>query len=228
LKAGRQQLTTRLLDVKDQTLCSAMYLKVTRLTDSANVEVTPESDRRPQGNARTTSSVRTAAPAKPIQLAEDDILMADFEGTNFGDWTASGDAFKSGPTETNGRIVGYQGQRVLDTFIANASDKPIGTLTSPEFAIDRERINFLIGGGKTPEKTCVNLLVDGQVVRTAVGNATKNAANQKVLHWVSWDVPKLAGKSARIQVVDQHSGGWGHIVVDHVYRSNQSPIAKTN
>ncbi len=222
LKAGRQQLTARLLDAEDQTLCSAMYVKVTRLTDSANVEVTPESDRRPQGNARTTPSVRTAAPAKPIKLAKDDILMADFEGTNFGEWTATGDAFKTGPTDTKGRIVGFQGRRVLDTFIANESDKPTGTLTSPEFTIDRKRVNFLIGGGKTPEKTCVNLVIDAKVALTAVGAATKDEAGKKILRWASWDVSKFAGKPARIQIVDQHSGGWGHIVVDHVYRSNRS------
>ena len=77
-------------------------------------------------------------------------------------------------------------------------------------------------------KTCVNLLVDGKVVRTSVGNSPKNSSNQKVLRWVSWDVTELAGKPARIQIVDQHTGGWGHIVVDHIYRSNQSPIAPTD
>ncbi|MCP4855836.1 MAG: arylsulfatase [Fuerstiella sp.] len=228
LKAGRQQLHTRLLDAKDQTLCSAMYVKLTRLPDSAEVELTPESDREPTGIARAASSVRNTVPAKPVKLAKDDILMADFEGKDFGDWTAAGDAFESGPTDPKGRIVGFQGRGVLDTYVANGSDRPTGTLTSPEFTIDRKRINFLIGGGKTPQKTCVNLLVDGKDVRTAVGAATKNAANQKILQWVSWDLSELQGKSARIQIVDQHSAGWGHIVVDHVYRSNQSPSAQAN
>ena len=223
LKTGRQQLRTHLLDAIDQTLCSAMYVKLTRLSDSADVALTPPSDRKPQGIARVTSSFRNAAPAKPVTLAKDDILMADFEEEDFGNWTATGNAFKSGPTNTKGRVVGFQGQSVLDTFIANSSDKPTGTLTSPEFTVDRKRINFLIGGGKTPGKTCVNLLVDGKPVRTAVGTATKDSANRKILRWVSWDVSELKDKKARLQVVDQHSGGWGHIVVDHVYRSNNTP-----
>jgi len=58
-----------------------------------------------------------------VKLAEDDILMANFEGKDFGDWVATGDAFETGPTDTKGRIIGYQGQQVLDTFIANGSDK---------------------------------------------------------------------------------------------------------
>ncbi len=223
LSAGRQQLSTRLLDTMDQTLCSAMYVTLTRLPDSTKVELTPQSDRKPKGSARASSSPPQSVPAQPVKLAKDDILLDDFEGVDFGDWEATGDAFKSGPTATKDRIAGFQGGRVLDTFLANGSDNPTGTLTFLEFTIDRERINFLIGGGKTPEKTCVNLLVDGQVVRTAVGNATKNASNQKVLRWVTWDVSELKGKSARIQIIDQHSGGWGHIVVDHIYRSNQPP-----
>ncbi len=228
IKAGKQQLSTRLLDAKDQTLCSAMYVKLTRLPNTASATVTPKSDRMPKGVARFVRPVPKSVPAKPIQLADDDILIADFEGKQFGDWVATGNAFQSGPIETKGRVAGFQGRGVLDTFLANGSDKPTGTLTSPEFTIDRKRINFLIGGGKTPGKTCVNLLVDGKPVRTAVGNASKNSAKMKILRWVSWDVSELQGKSARIQVVDQHSGGWGHIVVDHIYRSNQPPSTKSN
>ena len=203
-----------------------MYVKLTRLSDSAQVALTPPSDRKAQGVTQVTSSTRNVDSAKPVTHAKDDILMADFEGQDFGDWIATGDAFKSGPTNTKSRVVGFQGKRVLDTFIANGSDKPTGTLTSPEFKVDRRRINFLIGGGKTPGKTCLNLIADGKTVRTAVGTATKDSANRKILRWVSWDVSEFKDQQARLQVVDQHSGGWGHIVVDHVYRSDQSPIAR--
>ena len=198
-----------------------MYVKLTRLPDSDEITLTPQSDRRPTEIARFASPASSAAPAKPVKLAKDDILMADFEGNDFGEWEATGDAFLNGPTDTKGRVIGHQGKGVLDTFIANESDKPTGTLTSPEFTIDRMRINFLIGGGKTPEKTCVNLLVCGKVVRTAVGNATKDTGRKKIMRWISWDVSELNGKLARIQIVDQLPGGWGHVVVDHIYRSHR-------
>ena len=205
-----------------------MYVKLTQLPVSTKLELTRETDRKPQGVARIPPPAQDMIAATPVKLANDDILMADFENKTFGDWEATGEAFQSGPTSTKGRIEGFQGKRVLDTFLANGSDQPTGTLTSPEFIIDRGRINFLIGGGKTANKTCVNLLIDDQVVRTAVGTATKNTANKKVLRWVSWDVSKLQRKKARIQVVDERSSGWGHIVVDHIYRSNRPPssIAK--
>ncbi|MFC1806706.1 hypothetical protein ACFL09_07015, partial [Planctomycetota bacterium] len=40
------------------------------------------------------------------------------------------------------------------------------------------------------------------------------------LEWQTWDVGKLVGKTATIQLVDAHSGGWGHINVDHIVQSD--------
>ena len=33
-----------------------------------------------------------------LSFARDNILIADFEGTSYGDWTVEGDAFGAGPT----------------------------------------------------------------------------------------------------------------------------------
>lgn len=228
LKAGRQELRTHFFDTNDATLCSAMYVKINKVSHSGNVALTPLSERVPKGIAQDSAPDPQPAPLRSVTLAKDDILMTDFEGTTFGDWIVEGNAFNAGPTSPRGRVVGFQGHRLLDTFLANGSDKPTGTLTSPAFRIDRTRINFLIGGGNLPQKTCVNLLLNGTVVRSAVGPATKDLSNRKVLHWVSWDVSELKDKHVCLQVVDQHSGGWGHIVVDHIYRSNQEPILKTH
>lgn len=56
----------------------------------------------------------------------------------------------------------------------------------------------------------VDLLVDGQVVRSATG------AGSEALDWVSWDVRDLVGRDARLRVVDSATGPWGHVLVDHV------------
>jgi levanase len=64
-------------------------------------------------------------------------------------------------------------------------------------------------------ETSVNLVVDGEVVRNASG------AESERLDWVDWDVRDLIGEQAQIQIVDRNSGGWGHILADHIMFSDQ-------
>ncbi len=49
----------------------------------------------------------------------------------------------------------------------------------------------------------VNLVVDGEVVRTATG------ADSETLDWASWNVKEFAGREASIRVVDNNRFGWG-------------------
>ena len=78
---------------------------------------------------------------------------------------------------------------------STAATAATGTLTSPAFKIERKYLNFLIGGGKHPGKTCINLLVDGKVVRTATGPNDKPGGSEQ-LDWHTWDVAEFAGKKA--------------------------------
>ena len=153
--------------------------------------------------------------------ADDDILIADFESQTYGDWTAEGEAFGSGPASgtLSGqmRVTGYQGKRLVNSFLRG--DRTTGTLTSPEIKLSRPWLNFLIGGGGHEGKTCMNLLVDGKAVRTATG-ANNKPGGSEGLQLASWDVAEFAGKPAVIQIVDQHTGGWGHINVDHIVQSD--------
>ncbi len=140
------------------------------------------------------------------------IVLADFEGPDYGDWKATGEAFGKAPAKgtlaTQNPVSGFLGKGFVNTFIDG--DAPHGTLTSPKFDISRKFINFLIGGGNHIGRTCINLLVDGKVVRTAVGKSSEK------LEWYFWAVEELEGKSARIKIVDSASGGWGHINIDQI------------
>ncbi|MEM1186139.1 MAG: sulfatase-like hydrolase/transferase [Planctomycetota bacterium] len=220
LDAGRHRLQTHLLDGRDQTICSAMYVQMTRVVGASPDTLTPTSSRLPLPRIQPGPIV----VAGPLTLAPDDVLMTNFEGDDFGEWVSTGTAFSSGPVEAGNRIVGHEGLRVLDTFIGNNnSDDPIGSLTSPEFTVDRGRINFRIGGGDRAYLTQVDLIINGEVARSAVGNSTKDVNGRKIMQWVSWDVSEFLGSVATIKITDAFSGGWGHIVVDQIYRSNREP-----
>lgn len=141
-----------------------------------------------------------------------DIVIADFEGDNYGAWQTTGEAFGAGPARgtlpDQQPVSGFKGHGLANSF--SQGDKSTGTLTSPEFRMERPWLNFRIGGGNHPHETCINLLVGGEVKRSATGS------NDERLDWASWDVSEFKDGVARLQIVDKHSGGWGHINVDQI------------
>ncbi len=145
------------------------------------------------------------------------IVLADFEGKDYADWKLTGDAFGKGPAKgtlpEQQRVTGFLGKGLVNTFLG--MDGPHGTLTSQPFKINRKFINFLIGGGNHAGQTCINLLINGKVVRTAVGK------NDEKLEWHFWNVREFEGKAAQIQIVDRASGGWGHINIDQIELSDK-------
>src|SRR5262245_55152843 len=88
-----------------------------------------------------------------------DMVFADFDGNDWGPWTATGDAFGSGPARgtlpAQQPVTGYQGRGLINTFVQG--DKSTGQLVSPPFAIKLPYLNFLIGGGNHPGEVCINL-----------------------------------------------------------------------
>ena len=151
--------------------------------------------------AKPAEAQPTPAPAAKV--------FADFEG-GYEPWTASGPAVGTAPARPAADAVrGMVGAGIVDTF--GTGDPDQGSLLSPEFTIDTDTISFRIGGGNHPGEAGLNLLVDGQTVRTATGN------NLPELVEKSWDVSDLKGKTARLEIFDRYSGtDWGHIFVDQI------------
>jgi sucrose-6-phosphate hydrolase SacC (GH32 family) len=160
----------------------------------------------------TRFSLDPSYPRPQPEFVPEGRVLADFEGEDYAGWEAAGTAFGSAPargTLANQQTVdGFRGRGLVNTYLGG--DAAQGTLTSPEFTIDRDHLSFLIGGGNHAGQTCLNLLVDGRVIRTATGDAAERLA------WKSWDVRDLRGRQARLEIVDRHTGGWGHINVDHI------------
>ena len=69
-------------------------------------------------------------------------------------------------------------------------------------------------------QTGANLLVNGQVVRSATGNSSGG------LDWTNWNVSDLQGQQAQIQIVDQNSGSdWGHTIADNFEQANAPALS---
>ncbi|MBQ9432131.1 MAG: DUF2961 domain-containing protein [Kiritimatiellae bacterium] len=150
---------------------------------------------------------------KRVMLPPTAKLFEDFDDGTYAEWIVEGDAFGSAPARgtlpRQNPVDGYSGKYLVNSYLNG--DDTTGTLTSREFKIELPHINFLVGGGNFAEKTCVNLVVDGNVVRTATGK------NRERLEWASWPVGEFKGRTARIVIVDRQKGGWGHINADCFY-----------
>lgn len=142
-----------------------------------------------------------------------------FEGDGFGDWQTTGKAFGLSPI--HGKLDGMD--KPFSNFSNNAfaasvhgGNGAVGTLVSPEFQIKTGYIVFAIAGGNHPGKAAVQLLVDGKVVKEATG------ANNMAFSMVVWNVDSLKGKKAVIRAIDEATGEWGFIAIDHVMLTDYS------
>src|SRR5829696_9887608 len=127
--------------------------------------------------------------------AADDVLISDFEGADYGSWQAIGEAFGTRPARGSlpGQMAvdGFLGKGLANSFVGG--DKSTGTLRSANFKIERPYISFLIGGGGYSNETCMNLLVDGQRVRTATGPNMVSGGSERLIPG-GWDVREFIGR----------------------------------
>ncbi|MCX6872934.1 MAG: GH32 C-terminal domain-containing protein [Verrucomicrobia bacterium] len=174
--------------------------------------------------------VGVALVGRALAAEGGDILINDFEGSGWGDWKTEGQAFGAGPWHPGGdnpRVFGYEGRG-----LAAGRNAPNGSLSSPEFSIERDYINLKVGGGWYPGRTCVNLLIDGKVIHSQYGLGTGFGEQHEdyVLQWFTWDVRPYRGQKARIQVVDNFDYNSGFILVDHLVQSDTrkaEPVDRT-
>ncbi|SPO06590.1 related to inulinase [Cephalotrichum gorgonifer] len=177
-----------------------------------------DSNTLPPSPTSTSVSTSTSTSTRTSSTGETgDITFQDFEGTpdfESRGWVATGGLVGAAPAQgtLSGQqaVSGYTGTRLVNTFLEG--DSTTGTLTSPPFTITRPLINFLIGGGNAPGAECINLKINGQshAVRTATGR------NEERLLPQTWDVTEYMGQTAVIEIVDQQTGGWGHILIDEI------------
>ncbi|MDR1962274.1 MAG: hypothetical protein LBQ50_00675 [Planctomycetaceae bacterium] len=127
----------------------------------------------------------------------------------------SGNVFDGKPSRGTAQsqqpVSGFIGHGLVNTFDPGG-DSPQGTLLSPEITLDKRFLHLLVGGG---QGCSVSLFIDGKPIRTASGD------NSEHLQWVSWNLADVQGKKAVIKMIDSESGGWGHLLCDHIVLSDE-------
>ncbi|MGA2248175.1 MAG: glycoside hydrolase family 32 protein [Verrucomicrobiota bacterium] len=151
-----------------------------------------------------------------VNCSADELAIGHFGSTNYGDWKLAGTAFHSGPA-AGAQLARLGIENARDNQAASSQidgEGPTGTLTSPEFKIARKYISFRISGGDYEHDTCFNLLIHGKIVSSATGWRSDRLVP------ASWDVRPFLGQKAQVQIVDEATGDWGHINVEHIVQTD--------
>ena len=194
---------------------------------------TAEEKRKALEKLLATPSIRKESGRRPkvflaSQIDRPDILLADFEGDAYPDgWKTTGTAFGKGPAKgtlpNQMPVTGYPRQGARQQLPRRRRQHRHAHLARVQ---DRAEVPQLPHRRRqAPGKTCINLLVDGKVVRTATGPNDKPGGSER-LDWHTWDVGEFEGKKAVIEIVDDEKGGWGHINVDHIVQSDAKKQAE--
>ena len=135
------------------------------------------------------------------------------DGAALAAWTRTGDAFTRAPTRGRQRgqsdIAGQFGA-FINSFAVGTGDAATGRLLSPPFVLTGDRMRLLVGGGRDDERLRVSLLVDGRRVFSATGTFFETLGRRE------WNIAPFRGKHAQIEIVDEATGAWGHILVDEI------------
>ena len=144
-------------------------------------------------------------------------LNLDFEEGTLEDWTAKGKAFAGQPIKGEispnrkfgeGKTAKPQGKFWLGGF-EKLFDTPTGTLTSAAFQVTHPFAAFRIGGGSHAETRVELAGADTGAVFFKISGRDSETMRPTVI-----DLRAQAGKQIFIRVIDEHTGGWGHVNFD--------------
>lgn len=165
---------------------------------------------------RAEGTVPLGSQGRPLNL--------DFEKGSLEDWLPEGDAFKGQPIagdtvakRRSDMASQHAGKYWIGTYEV-AGDGPRGTLASAPFRVTYPFASYLIAGGAGPRTRVEIVRADNQkVIHQASGRNTEN------MEPVLVDLRSQVGKEIFIRLVDQESGGWGHINFDDFRFHEKAP-----
>ena len=165
-------------------------------------------------DARPPIRIRTA-PAIHIgnHLYLGEQALARFED-GFDGWLLEGEAFTNhnqyGRYRGQQPISGNASRGFLTSYHPDKGDRTTGRVLSPAFTTNPgQYLTFLIAGGGG----------DGVGVRLLAGGAEAavwRGENSERFKQVVYPLAEVAGLRLQLELFDRETGGWGHIMLDHV------------
>ena len=147
------------------------------------------------------------------------LLEYNFESGDLQGWTVEGNAFSvlDVTTENNwgwGGPFNHEGNYHLWSF-KDGGDSQTGSLSSEKFVLGGNgNISFKISGGNNINDLYLALMVQSETGFQEIKMAT-GQANEAYLN-VQYDASDYTGKVCYLKLVDNATGGFGHINLDHV------------
>ncbi len=102
------------------------------------------------------------------------------------------------------------------------TDKQTATFVSPQFFIEGDRASFLASGGFQAD-TLYIALCDAKTGEALLKAGGPRGSQMKR---VNWNVKPFKGRIVFLKVVDQYTGGWGHLTFDDFSVQGRLALAK--
>jgi len=159
------------------------------------------------------------------ELREDEgwarIRRIPFEAQPYAGWSASGEAFQRWPIRRSPpgqqRPLG-QVDWFVSSYHPNKGDAAVGHLSSAPIPLEGDVLAIRVAGGRDPKALRVELVVDGEIIASATGHDSEIFARH------AWDISGYQGRIAILRIIDEATGGWGHIMVDEIEQWSKSPL----
>ncbi len=170
----------------------------------------------------------------PEDIAVAGIWMLDplLEQGHFDEETASRFEEGGGPFETTGQafaevptrgslpgqpfVTGQRGGYV-SSYHRAYGDAATGTLRTPPFELRGDLLVMRVGGGRDPQRLRVDVRVGEQIIASFTGRDAEVLTRREV------SIAEHRGAFATIEVIDDATGPWGHIMLDEIAQWTPGP-----
>ena len=164
------------------------------------------------------------ASVKPSTMILEDFERAEPSSKNI-KWQTSGSALTQitrGHVKHQRAVTQYGGQALLNSFHPRDRDRPVGRRWSQPIQLTHHPIlSFKLGGGSIKKRVGLRLWINGVAVSTWAGD------NRESLSQYHLDLRAYPEAVIQLEIIDEASKSWGHILADDFWLSTDLESALT-